>query len=325
MQLNKLGGELVPSARKIQSVMTEIVEHFKSLGYVPKKGILERTPDADCYVSKYLGQRPYGYEGAADITEHCYKQAGSSTPAQKLHSFRQFDSSKEYCMTQDDFNEKGQVIRHIFDDGEPNKLSSKILTEYEYTGDKVSKEIEYISWNGSDWKEIKTINPETGYWTQETVISDIDRKIDHFNDKRQLIQRTDIRRTLGGDATYTDKKFFELLSGKVKGLEFIEEHNDHKIIRKAEINPETGKITKFSRSADYRNCGQRTYSMFERDDSGRIIHFIDRLGNEGKYNRLDGCYDVITRNGETNNSLFGQSEILDCVDPEVIRIMKEYL
>ena len=51
--VSKLGAE-TPTVGKIQEAMTSVVDYFKTLGYVPKKGSLERVPAADEFVTQYI-------------------------------------------------------------------------------------------------------------------------------------------------------------------------------------------------------------------------------------------------------------------------------
>lgn len=259
MQLNKLGGELTPSIRKIQSTMTEVIERFKNLGYTPKKGILERTPDVDCYISRYLGPKSNGLDGVADVTEHSLRATDNSTPVQKLSSFKQFGDSENYAMSRSDYNEKGQEVLRIFRD--ETRFNTEILTEYEYSGDKVSKEINHslnTLGNGEEYisTTTKTINPETGSYTVETNYyyekDPMFRTIEHFNAARQNVQTTRIEKW-GDYATSTERTLYDPLSHKTTGLEFEysrvipDDYEDtYKLIQKAEINPQTDELTKLT-------------------------------------------------------------------------------
>lgn len=283
---------VAPSVRKIQSVVTDVIDKFKqSNGYIPSKNVLERTPDADMFSSKYIGKPENSY--AEDVTLHTYTAPDGTI--QELASFKGYLSGN-YCVERNDYLQ-GKPVRHIFSDD-----ARSSLTEYEYSGGKLIKETAYEMLDGYSYKTVKTINPENGSYTKELIYDKdgLSREIRHYNAKSEKIQVTRIEDFNG--IKYTTNEIFDPKTRKIVGIECEELNSYHfkeptKFIQKCEIDPETGKISKFVSLNPYGSVRK----MFERDKYGTITHIIDNTSYnkpiEYKYNPNTG---VVTMNGEVS-------------------------
>jgi hypothetical protein len=166
-----------PTVQKIQAKMSDVIEHFKNKGYVSINSKFERNPKADSFEliehSKSEIGKPY------DFTLFSAKSTESKEPVQKLAAYKQFSDNENYSMVRDDYNEKGQCIRHIFDEGNSD-FANQSLVEYEYAGDKLLKENEFGTYHGITYNEVKTLDPKTGRYNREMKI--IDKPISHYAD-----------------------------------------------------------------------------------------------------------------------------------------------
>lgn len=275
MAINRIIGESAPSVKKIQTAITDVIEHFRSKGYViPSK--LERTPDADCFevAEKYV-KSPTQFNSTRDIT--VYRAQGSSDASvHELASFRQYDDHP-YCVSAADYNEQGQRVRRVFDSGDTG-FPNKILEEFEYSGDKVIKETEYMTSFGLTSKTVKTIDPKTGYYTKETTFpgdkSQI-REIDHFNDKNQKIMITRMN-----SSNILVKTKLDPETGNPIAI-IVERMLDDggKMIKECTIDKNTGKISSYKCSLGELSAG------FERNPSGQVTYCKDTFGNEFRYDQ----------------------------------------
>jgi hypothetical protein len=289
MQVSKINEVVSPSARKIQSTMTEVIEHFKTKGYIPSCSKFERTPDADCFgVVEKVGKTT---SGAYDVTTYSSKE-------QNLISFKQYKNSETFSMEKVDKDENGKVVRHIFDSGEPNK-GWKELEEYEYDANKLVKETNFVTMHNHTCKTVKTIDPKTGYYTIEKSYPDLDitaRKIEQFNNEGKKIMETYIDENL--TRVITRNTQINPRNGVPTAIieECLKKESNEKIVQKCTLYP-SGRVAKYEQTID----GE--YLMIEREDcSGKIAHYIDDRGNEFKYNPRTGSSTITTKSGETYSS-----------------------
>jgi hypothetical protein len=95
MKINRIQELAVPTVRKIQSAMTDVIEHFKTKGYVPT--LLERTPNFDSFELVRKSASKTGQ--TCDLAVYSLKRIGSELPSQELSTFRQLSGSKSYSMS----------------------------------------------------------------------------------------------------------------------------------------------------------------------------------------------------------------------------------
>lgn len=287
--ISNICGE-VPSIGKIQATMTDVIERFKAKGYVPSKSVLERTPDADEFVSKTVGERNL----VTELVEHTYNV--SDAPVQKLYSYKPYKSAENYATQMEELNSRGQCVRSICDDGIEH-FGGRSIREYEYDGDTLTRVNEYIDAGDMLAHTRKVIDPKTGDYTQEFVRNSDYRSITHYDKNHRKLKETTINKFNGIETT--THKLYDPETRKVIGLEQEEINSYHfktpkKFVSKCEINPETGKVSKY---VELKADSDEVYMMFERDIDGTVTHYIDRLGNEYKLNPTTGEAVLTYKNG----------------------------
>jgi hypothetical protein len=292
MQIKKFNDVVAPSVRKIQVKMAEVVEHFKHQGYIPSNSKLERIPDADCF--EVVGKNASKPEGPYDITTFRAKYGSK----QELSSFKQHEADETFAMTRDDFNDKGQRIRHIYDLG--SEYGEKGLTEYEYEGQNLIKETNVSTVDGFTSKSVKTIDAQTGNYTTELIHPDINydligRDYKQYNSKHQKIMEFHVSNRLNGVTTMKTK--FDPETGMPTAIINEQVSNSGvKVISQCDID-KVGNLTKFEKT-----CDGKTMEMFEKNKYGEITHYIDNYGNEYKYDSATNKSILTYKNGDTTTS-----------------------
>jgi hypothetical protein len=281
MQINKINDVAAPSVRKIQSKMTEVIEHFKTKGYIPSNSNLERTPDADCFdVAEKVAHKPFA---VFDCTIFRAKD-GSKL---EIGSFKMFKDSSNYCTERTDYNEAGQRVRHIFDDGDCKIAGEDVrrfsLDEYEYAGKDVVKRTRFERVGDDYYKVVKKVEPTTGDYSIETSYLDNDyREVINYNGKHQKLMETKINYSFPG---LTIKRVYNPETGEIVAFERgrIIKCSDRQVFEctKVELDKQTGQISKF----EY-NYGNDVLK-FERDTKGNITSFVHRMGSKSKEFRYD--------------------------------------
>jgi len=282
--VSKLGAE-TPTVGKIQEAMTSVVDYFKTLGYVPKKGSLERVPSADEFVTHHN----IPHTQISDVTEHTYSIA--EVPVQKYRSYKQWNGANWQWLNREDFD-GGKCVRRIYT--ETGEYPHSGIQEFEYKGDALSKVTEYEDMNGRMLVKHKTIDTQTGDYCEEVVLSSGANVKKYYNANHQKIKEMDTREF--GDTKYVSSKIYDPKTHKVTGIELEETlSTGTTFVYKCDINPETGKISKYS----YQNTATgEVCSSFEMDDAGNLIHYKHLDGTEYKYDAELGISTVTTRDGQ---------------------------
>lgn len=303
--VSKLGAE-TPSVGKIQEAMTSVVDYFRTLGYVPKKGSLERVPAVDEFVTQ--NNVPHSY--LRNVTEHTYSIA--EVPVQKYHSYKQWEGANWQWLNREDFD-GGKCVRRIYTETD-EMHPMRGIEEYEYNGDKLAKVTEYKDIDGKMFVKHKTIDTQTGDYCEEVVLSSGANVKKYYNANHQKIKEMDTREF--GDTKYVSSKIYDPKTHKVTGIELEETlSTGTTYVYKCDINPETGKISKYL----YQNTVTgKVCSSFEMDNAGNLTHYKHLDGTEYKYDAELGISTVTTPDGQVQSgkhikTLFGNDFEKDAI------------
>lgn len=272
--ISKVGAE-TPSVGKIQEAITSVVDYFQTLGYVPKKGSLERVPSADEFVTYHN----IPHTQVRDVTEHTYSVA--EVPIQKYRSYKQWEGANWQWLNREDFD-GGKCVRRIYT--ETGEYPRRGIQEFEYKGDTLSKVTDYEVLHGRMLVRHKTIDVDTGDYCKETVFGPHHNKKTYYNKANQKLKESDTR--VVADSTFVSTKFYDPKTSKVIGLENEEFHNAgyYRIVDQCDINPETGKITKYTCKNPESDFVIRA---FEFDEFGNLTYYKNDLnGLEYKYDSV---------------------------------------
>lgn len=268
--VSKIGAE-TPTVGKLQEVMTSVVDYFKTLGYVPKKGSLERVPAADEFVTK--NNVPHAV--VSNLTEHTYSVA--EVPVQKYNSYKQWEGSNWQWLNREDFD-GGKCVRRIYT--ETGDYPHRGIQEFEYKGDALSKVTEYEDMNGRMLVRHKTIDVSTGDYCEEKVFGSHHNMKTYYNKLNQKLQESETR--VVADSKFVTNKFYDPKTKNLTLLEIDEAYNGgYHVVHKCDINQETGKISKYV----YQDSKTgKELSSFEFDEFGDLTYYKSSFrGLEYKY------------------------------------------